>query len=178
VNRFAVASVLPDEVGQILDCLRGEYARHMKYIDIPHVTLAYPFELKARRSLAAEKLKQVAEGTRPFMLALNGIRYFEEKSNAAYLAVADPEPVINLHYAISRAISDVAGNDYGLKFSFASFVPHVTIGDDIPSDLLPKVKQSLAKAMPHFELRITDFALFAEDAAEMWGVAERFMLAG
>jgi 2'-5' RNA ligase len=178
VNRFAVALVLPDEVEQILDSLRGEYARHMKYIDIPHVSLAYPFAPRVDKGLVAEKLKLVAEKTRPFRLALNGIRYFEEESNVAYLAIADPKPVIDLHYAISRSISGITKDDYGLKFSFANFVPHVTIGDAIPADILPNVKESLSKATPYYEFRITDFGLFAEDDAGTWEVAERFTLAG
>lgn len=178
MNHLAVALMLPDEVEQILDSLRGEYARHMKFIDIPHVTLAYAFAPKVRRGLIAEKLKQVAEKTRPFKLALNGIRYFEKESNTAYLAIADPKPCIDLHYAVSRAISDITQDGYGSKFSFADFVPHVTIGDAIPADILPKVKQSLSKATPQYEFRITDFGLFAEDDAGTWAVAERFMLAG
>lgn len=178
MNRLAVALVLPDEVEQILSSLRGEYARHMKYIDIPHVTLAYPFALKVDRDLVAGKLKQVAEKTRPFRLALNGIRYFEEESNVAYLAIADPKPVIDLHHAISRAISDITIDDYGSKFSFSNFVPHVTIGDAIAADIFPKVKRSLSKAMPHYEFRTSDFGLFAEDDGGTWGVAERYTLAG
>ena len=178
MNRFAVALVLPDKVEQILDSLRGEYARHMKYIDIPHVTLAHPFALKADRGQIAERLKKVAEKTNPFSLTLNGIAYFEEESNVAYLAIADPKPVINLHCAISRAISNITIDDYGSKFSFPNFVPHVTIGVDIPAEILPKMKRSLSKATAHYELRIMDLGLLAEDDAGTWGVAERFTLAG
>jgi 2'-5' RNA ligase len=65
-----------------------------------------------------------------------------------------------------------------LKFNFANFVPHVTIGDAIPADIFPKVKQNLSKAMLHYEFRITDFGLFAEDDGGTWGVAARFTLVG
>jgi 2'-5' RNA ligase len=178
VDHFAVALVLPDEVEKILKRLRGEYARHMKYIDIPHVSLVYPFEPRVDKILVAEKLKEVAGKTKPFRLELNGIRYFEGENNTAYLAVADPKPVVDLHYAIGHSLSDMAKDDYGLKFSFVKFIPHVTIGDAIAADILPRVKESLSRTTPHCEFTITDFSLLAEEDAGKWGITEKFMLAG
>lgn len=178
MNHFAVALILPEEVGQILNNLRGKYAGHMKYIDIPHVSLAYPFAPKVDIVLVAEKLKLVAEETKLFRLALNGIRYFEGESKVAYLTVLNPKPVIELHYAISRAISDLTIDDYGSKFSFSNFVPHVTIGIDIPANMLTEVKESLSKYMPCYECWINKYGLLEEDDTGTWRVVERFTLAG
>ena len=96
--QYAVALVLPDEVGGELDRLRGEFGQHMVYIPIPHVTLAHPFESEADIDRIAEKLQQVAARTRPFTLVLDGFDYFDRDSNVAYIAIVNKQLVVDLHY--------------------------------------------------------------------------------
>ena len=73
---YAVALILPDEIEQMLDNLRGEYSRYMNYIDIPHITLMYPFVPKVDSTVLTEKLKQLAQSTKSFTIILNRIEYF------------------------------------------------------------------------------------------------------
>ncbi|UCB43721.1 MAG: 2'-5' RNA ligase family protein [Dehalococcoidales bacterium] len=176
--QYAVAIVLPDEVERELDRLRGEFARHMANIHIPHITLAYPFESKADSAEIVEKLKQVAVRTKLFTLVLDGFDYFDRDSNVAYIAVVTKQPVIDLHYDINRSIDGLVADEYQGRFEREEFTPHVTIGARIPDDIFPEVKKRLAEEKVHYESDITSFSLFSIGEDRGWGVVSEFKLSG
>ena len=175
---YAVALVLPDEVERELDRLRGEFSQHMVYISIPHITLAYPFEVKVDISQIAEKLHQVAAGTKSFTLVLDGFDYFERDSNVAYIAVANKQPVIDLHYDINHSIDGLVADEHRGGFSREEFTPHVTIGAGIPDAVFPDVKRMLAEYEVYYESEITSFYLFSDGGDGKWGAMSEFRLSG
>lgn len=167
--QYAVALVLPDEVEKELDRLRGEFARHMANIYIPHITLAYPFESEADIDQLTERLQQVAARTKPFTLVLDGFDYFDRDSNVAYIALVNKQPVVELHYDINRSIGGLIADEYRVRFDREGFTPHVTIGTMIPDNILPQVKKRLAEERVHYESEITSFSLLSGGEDGRWG---------
>jgi 2'-5' RNA ligase len=172
----AIGLILPDKIETELDRLRNGYSKNMVYITIPHITLVQPFTPRVDVTMLTDKLRQVTEKTAPFTVGLNSIAYFEGKNNVAYIAVVNRQPLIDLHRDISLSIKGLLkGEQEG--FTLDNFVPHVTIGQQIPDDLLPQIKQSLSKRIINYEITITSFALFANQDKE-WTIVSNFALTG
>lgn len=140
---FAVALILPDEIGKELDLLRGEYSKHMVYIPIPHITLMYPFESNVDRTTLNTKLETVAKMTRQFTIVLSGIRYFDKYSNVAYIAIENKEPLIDLRMNIIKCLKGIfkIEEQYEKIDSPETFTPHLTIGEAIPNEIFPIIKK-------------------------------------
>ena len=81
---------------------------------------------------------------------------------------------MDLHYTLNQSVQGLIKADE--QFNFANFVPHATIGEQIPDDVFPNVKASLSKLDIHFECRITSFTLFAEGEGGVWRPDEVFSL--
>ena len=177
---YAVALILPDEIGKELDRLRNEFSTNMVYIPIPHLTLVYPFTPAIDVSALVDKLKQVAETTVPFTITLNGIGYFEGKNNVAYVAVNSIEPVINLQrkiiFSLAGLLKDELKDEQG-NFNLDRFVPHVTIGELIPDEILTEFKRHFSKYITHYETEVTSFSLFVRNEDGRWMTDNRFALA-
>ena len=177
---YAIAVILPDEIGKELDRLRNEFSKNMVYIPIPHLTLVYPFTPTIDITALIDKLKQVAETAAPFILTLNGIGYFEGKNNVAYVAVANIKPVINLHrkiiFSLAGLLKDELKDEQG-NFNLDRFVHHVTIGELIPDEILAELKRHMSKNITHYETEVTSFSLFVRNEDGRWMTDNRFALA-
>ena len=145
ITRYAVALVLPDEIEELLDRLRGKFSENMTHISIPHITLAYPFTTGIDITLINDKLREAAGRTKAFRLVLDGVEYFESDSNVAYVAIANKQPVVDLHRDINRSLNNLVVDGYKGEFNMENFIPHVTIGTAIPDDILPEVKETVLK---------------------------------
>ncbi len=178
---YAVALILPDKIEKELDRLRNGYSKQMVYISIPHLTLAYPFVPTVKVPLLTNKLKQVAERTKPFILILKGIDYFAGRNNVAYIAVGNKRPLVELHrditFALEGLCKDELKDDQG-NFNLDRYVPHVTIGEQIPDDLFPKIKQKLAESIIDYKIKMTSFSLFVKTQDEEWTLGDKFIFSG
>ena len=135
--QYAAALVFPNELSRQIDALRQDYLQYVHYVHYsiqPHITLVYPFTPDADITLIKEKMRQVAQNSNPFTLVLDGFEYFEGE-NVAYIAVADKEPVTELHYALNQSIDDLISGEFKGRFDHLTFVPHLTIGAQIPDDV-------------------------------------------
>ena len=176
---YAVALILPDQIEQILDNLRGDYNRYMNYIDIPHLTLVYPFVPEVDITIVNEKLEEVAKRTKPFTLVLNGIEYFEGDNNVAYAAIENKRPVIDLHTDIIHSLNGLIKEEYtNGQFNVDRFVPHVTIGEHIPDVVFLTVKKTFADYQLHYEIEIVSFPLFSLGEDSIWKTTRLFEITG
>ncbi len=145
---------------------RERYAGCMKYTIEPHITIKFPFTLRADIGIIQARLNDIAGRTKSFMLILDGVRYWEGQNNVAYVAVKNPLPVYNIHTAVIHGLEEfTAGyNTYDL----GNFVPHLTLGEHIPDELLPKIKTELAGFQIKYRIRVTSFTMFSSVMRKEW----------
>jgi 2'-5' RNA ligase len=175
-SRYAIALVLPGEVEELLDRLRGNFRENMTYISIPHITLAYPFTTETDIALINNELQRVAGNARAFQIVLDGFGYFQGDSNTAYIAIENKQSVVDLHYAINRTLYSLVADGYNREFNLVNFIPHVTIGTGIPDDILNEVKKTLAEVNVHYECEINSFWLLANTGDGKWIIENEFAL--
>ena len=136
--KYAIALTMKGKAKTGLTELRARFGTDMNYSIEPHVTLTYPFKLITDISVIENKLSEVAAQTKPFVLILNGIRYWEGRNNVAYVAVQNQLPVYNLHAAIVTALQRlISGNT---TFDLQHFTAHSTINEHIPAEALADLK--------------------------------------
>ncbi len=176
---FAVALMVTGKAGAEIAALQARYAGFMKYSIAPHVTVKYPFMLKADITAAEARLEEVARQTRPFWIVLDGVSYWEGANNVAYVAVRDRAPVFSLHVALTQALQGLAAGD--ATYDSANFTPHATIGVQIPDTFLPTLKQEVSAFQPKHRLKMSSFSLFASEPGpkgETWSAARVFRFGG
>ena len=172
-NHYAVALVLPDTIESLLAGLRGDFKNRMVYVPIPHITLVYPFITKVDTGAIKNKLEQIAHRTKPFTIELSEIGYFHRDSNTAYIGIARSQPVIDLHDILQNEIV-LMDDEHSIFFSSEIFVPHVTIGSEIPDDIFPEFKCLLDQEVISVECLISSFWLFNKTDKESWILDTQF----
>lgn len=161
---YAIVLTMTGRVKTELTELRARYATYMKYSIEPHVSIRYPFTLRVDISTIHVKLVEIARQTKPFTLVLNGIRYWEGQNNVAYVAIKNRPPVFNLHVALTHALQGLITGD--TTYDLENFIPHLTICEGIPSEILPTLKEELSKYDPNYKVRMTSFVLFQAESNE------------
>ncbi len=172
---YAVALMVGGKAGREVAGLQARYAGSMRYAIAPHVTLKYPFTLKADIGAVEASLEEVARHRKPFWVVFDGVRYFEGTNNVAYVAVRDRAPIFDLHMAVTQALQGLVEGD--ATYDSENFVPHMTIGVEIPGSFLPTLKDELASFEAQGRVRMTSFTLFAAEPDpkfETWHAARVF----
>ncbi len=176
---YAVALTFPSEFAKKLNGLREKYNQNVGYTIEPHLTLVYPFLPEVNIGIIEEKLDEAGKRTKPFTLLLKGIEYFEGVNNVAYAAIENKEPVTALHADIMRSLNGLIKEEYtDGQYNIDKFIPHVTIGEQIPDDVFPTVKRKFSDYELHYETEITSFTLFSGSEDGVWKKAEIFGLSG
>ena len=176
---YAVVLTFSQEFSDAVSKLRENYQKYMGYAIVPHITLVYPFRPTVDINAVNEKLEEVAKSTKPFTLILHGIEYFEKGNNVAYVAVEDKWPVINLHANIFHSLKGLIKEDIIFQnYNLERFTPHVTIGERIPDEIFPTVKEKFSDYEINYECEIMEFSLFSDNGVGRWEVARVFELAG
>jgi len=168
MTNYAVALTFPREVKQEIIELQVEYKKYVAYSIEPHITLKYPFTTEVDIAVINKRLKEVAGISTPFTLVLNGIQYFEGENNVAYIAIETKEPVINLHDSIVHSLEDLDKEESMEIFDLERFTPHATIGEQIPQEVFPHIKKTLARINLRYEIEINSFTLFSAGADDIW----------
>ncbi len=156
--RYAVALILPQEVEDLLNRLRGVHCSQMTFISIPHITLGY-FLTDVELTIVKRAIEQLAEMTVPCTLNLNGIEYFEGDLNTAYVAIENTEPVISLRLKISEHLQRAVGTNIGEHSDSYCYHPHVTIGTNISALAFPAIKEMLSQKGVRLEILADTLAL-------------------
>ena len=178
MSLYAVALLLPDKIENELDRLRGENNKYMRYITYPHVTLEYPFQIRVDQRTIINRLAEVARNTNPFTLTLWGIEYFEGDNNVAYISIANKQPVIELRTDIvSHLVGMIEVEEHYKEIDQPEkFIPHLTIGEDIPNKIFADFKKRMTDYEIDFEVEVKSFALFFKDEGGIWKPAHVFGL--
>lgn len=166
--KYAVVLTTHGKAKKELSRWREKYAGYMKYTIAPHVTVKFPFTLKADISIIQARLNKIAERTKSFTLILDGVRYWEGQNNVAYVAVKNPRPVYDIHTAIIHDLEGLtAGNN---TYDRENFVPHVTLGEYIPADSLPMIKEELSGFHFSYRIKVTSFTMFGSEPNNDWDI--------
>jgi 2'-5' RNA ligase len=135
-----------------------------------HVTLLFPFRPAADSDdeLLAE-LRDFFAATEPFDTEFSRVARFEE---VAYLAPDPPEPFV----ALTQALVDRYPEHppYGDE-TFDEIVPHLTIVNRSPPELLDEVERALSSRLP-LRTAIREATLFEEDEHGAWSPRATFVL--
>jgi 2'-5' RNA ligase len=166
---YAIALTMKGKAKKELTELRARFGTNMNYSIEPHVTIIFRFTLKTDIRIIQNRLSEIATQTRPFMLVLNGIRYWEGKNNVAYIAVQNQLPVYNLQATIIDALEGLISAD--TTFNLQNFIAHLTINEHVPGESLSNLKKELSAYHLEYRMNINSFALFAaapNEKGEEW----------
>jgi 2'-5' RNA ligase len=180
MTSYAVALTFPADIEKELNLLRDKYNKYVRYSITAHLTLKQPFKLIAGLTVVNERLKAVASRTKPFFLELDGVEYFEETNNVAYVAIKNKSPVIDLHANIVRSLQRLVEGEYeeNEEYNLEKFTPHITIAELIPDAVFPVIKQEISNYRLDRNVNIGSFALFSSGEDAVWKPETIFRLSG
>jgi 2'-5' RNA ligase len=172
---YGVVLVLPDSIEKRLDKMRSGFTQHMQYINIPHISL-YPFSAEAEVKKTLEsKFATIAADTNPFTLELTEVGFFEAPWNVAYVSVSKNQHFCQLHSAIYNSIQVSTEHlDWTKLYDPDTIVPHVTIGEGIPPDVLQVMKTELSGCAFNIKETISSFVILGKDGNGEWRINETF----
>jgi 2'-5' RNA ligase len=171
---FAVALIFPENVSKKIDTVREQFGTESVRAIIPHITLKFPFSPRVETDVICDKLQSIALQTRRFKISLGGFRFFKEP-NVAYIYLEDQRPVFDLHQSIIRSLDGLV--DGRGQYELNNYVPHITVGDDIPEDTLDSFKLKITDYYFQEETVVDSFVLFANDGTG-WQISKVFHLTG
>lgn len=162
---YAVIITLSGKAHKEITTLREQYDKYVNYTIVPHITLLYPVALKNGLTAVYAKLAEAAHQTKPFVIELNGVQYFEGRNNVAYVAVEKRQPVVDLYHNINHALNRTLVEKTS---TYEHFTPHITVAELIPADMLPDIKMKLSKLVLRYRVRIDSFSLFSARQNKTW----------
>jgi len=170
MTSYAIVLTFPEEIEKELNVLRDKYNKYVRYSITAHLTLKQPFKLIADLTVASR--------TRPFILELDGVAYFEGTNNVAYIAIRNKRPVMDLHADIVRSLEGLVAGEYeeNEDYELEKFTPHVTIAELIPDEVFPVIKKELSNYNQDYETNIDSFALYSQEEDAIWKPATIFRL--
>ncbi|GCD83717.1 YjcG family protein [Parageobacillus thermoglucosidasius] len=149
---------------------RKRYDSHYALIP-PHLTLKEPFEADEQQiQEMVKELRKIAAETDVIPLTVTKFSSFYPASNVIYLKVEPNEPLQRLYERLHSGIF-AAEPEY-------VFVPHITIGRDLPSAEYADVYGQLRMQNVHFVETVDRFHLLYQLENGSWTVYETFHLGG
>ena len=178
---YIVVSVFPPGVNRRIEEIQSKYNLYtppkIKPVG-PHLTLKVPFNPIVSFEGLEQKLNEVADRATAFPIELSGINCFGRERSLVYISVTDSSfPFIaDLHRNIVGVLSGMTEDREGDKFELDNFTPHVTIGEDKPSEA---VWENLLKEETSLQLSLDSFSLFYSPRIDgPWILRRVFMLGG
>lgn len=168
--RYGVAIFPSKKIQDEANSYRKRYDPHYALIP-PHVTLKEPFEAddETINEIMGE-LREVSNKTAPFQLMINKVSSFSPVTNTIYLKV---EPVKDL-----LGLNEKLHSGRLPKVQTYSFVPHITIAQDLSDDEFSDVFGSLTMKDFNIEETIDRFQLLYQLENGSWTVYETLTLTG
>lgn len=169
--RYGIAVFPAPEVQSFADSYRKRYDAQYSLIP-PHMTVR-----EAERwtgDQAAEAILQLESAARtvgPFTVRFNRISSFYPASHVVYMALQDPEPMVNLHKAVCQGVLTVEQAAY-------VYTPHVTLGRGLSADELNDLYGSLRNRPLDYESAIDAVHLLTADEGGVWSIYRTFRLSG
>lgn len=176
---YIVVSTFPQEVNTRIEDIQNRYNLYIppriKPVG-PHLTLKSPFNPIAPFGELEQKLNEVADRATSFPIELSGINCFGGERSLVYISVTDSASphIADLHRNIVGVLIGMSEDRGNNKFELDNFTPHVTIGEDKPSE---DVWKKLLKEEIKFHLSLHSFSLFYSPRVDgPWILRKVFML--
>jgi len=174
-KQYIVILTFPQKIETEIKALRDKYNKATSQI-IPHVTLKQPSYLLSDESSIKEELREIARVTNPFIIELDGLSYFQNQKNTAYIALKDKTSVTELHKKIVYALQGKVDEVKKERFELENFTPHATIGEYLSKEDIKIIKQELSYYNPSYSIPIDSFSLYSADSRLQWEPVEEFKL--
>ncbi|MGA8941693.1 MAG: 2'-5' RNA ligase family protein [Thermoactinomyces sp.] len=165
---YGIVAFPQKKVQDWANSFRKRYDPHYCYIP-PHITLREKFELSDDElENFVENLERISKEVKEFQVKFNKVSHFYPTTNTLYLAIENREPLVQLHNKINE-LFDVK--------PVHSFVPHLTIGQEMSEDELHDIYGRLRMKDIELETRIDRFHLLYELENGSWSIFQSFLLA-
>ncbi|SFA42932.1 2'-5' RNA ligase [Parageobacillus thermantarcticus] len=168
--KYGIALFPSKRIQDFANSYRKRYDSHYALIP-PHLTLKKPFEADDKQiQEMVKELHKIAAETDVIPLKVTKFSSFYPASNVIYLKVEPNETLQRLHERLHSGI--FTGNPEYV------FVPHITIGRDLPNAEYADVYGQLRMQHVHFEETVDRFHLLYQLENGSWTVYETFHLGG
>jgi 2'-5' RNA ligase len=177
MTRYALALILPREVENLLDQLRGNHGSQMAYIKLPHVTLGY-FETGVDLSTVQRTIQETTDKIESFRITLGGIEYFHSDFYTAFVSIENQEPILNLRQKISKHLQEKVNVIIGGYDALGAYRPHITVGTNISDESFPAIKEMLSQQNVQLETTVETLVLGSVGEDGKMGISAAFQLSG
>ncbi|WP_156288902.1 YjcG family protein [Oceanobacillus salinisoli] len=165
--KYGIAIFPSKSIQDEANSYRKRYDPHYSLIP-PHITLKESFEAedKLMDELITE-LKHIANDTKPFMININKVSTFAPVTNTIYFKIEPIQELVDLHQKMHEG-KFVDNRNH-------TFVPHITIAQDLIDDEYSDVFGTLKMNKFEFEDKIDRFQLLYQLDNGSWTVYETFV---
>lgn len=166
--KFGIAIFPSKSVQDEANSYRKRYDPHYSLIP-PHITLKTPFEADEEliKELSTE-MRYIAKDTKPFTVYINKVSSFAPVTNTIYFKVEPIQSLIDLNSHMHEGIFPSRGKH--------SFVPHITIAQNLTDDEFSDVFSSLRMKKIQFQDKVDRFHLLYQLENGSWTVYDSFVL--
>lgn len=166
--KYGVCIFPTPEIQNFANNYRKRYDPHYALIP-PHLTLKDTFDLEESKiQELVDRLAAIARQFQPFVLKVYKINHFHPNSNTIFLALREEPAIVALHEALHHPPLD-----HERQFSF---VPHITIGQNMSNDELHDVFSRLKMRKVSYSFEVDRFHLVYQLENHSWSVQDTFLL--
>jgi len=176
MNSYVIVVVPPPKICKFVDEYRQKYAKYTEYVIPPHITIYPPFYFKDLNEKEVIKILQEKFLDMPSLkVTCQSINYFEgSKNNVAYFEL-DKNSALYMKKLLAKAIEALKDRT---TYVYASahlytppkFIPHMTIAEKIPSNVLPSAKKELASFKDKITFKVSSVFLYKQKGdSVVWG---------
>ncbi|WP_337017331.1 YjcG family protein [Oceanobacillus massiliensis] len=149
------------------NAFRKRYDPHYSLIP-PHITLKESFEANDEMlDNITTELKRIADAAAPFQININKVRTFSPVTNTIYFKVEPVQPLLDMQALMHKGIFEDTNTH--------TFVPHITIAQDLVHDEFMDVLGRLQMEEFHFEDTVDRFQLLYQLENGSWTVYDTFV---
>lgn len=166
--KYGIAIFPSKAIQDDANSFRKRYDPHYAQIS-PHMTLKPAFETDENtiKEIVTE-LQYIAKDTKPFTIYVNKVSSFAPLTNTIYFKVEPIQVLMDLYERMHEGIFPVSENH--------SFVPHITIAQDLASDEYSDVYSSLRMKKIQYQDKVDRFHLLYQLENGAWTVHDSFVL--
>lgn len=166
--KYGVVIFPSKKLQDLANSYRKRYDPHYSLIT-PHMTLKSPFDATEDEiKTTADKLREIAKNFQPFNIQTTKVSSFKPVNNVIYFKIPPKPELEGLQKEINRQFSE-QNTEY-------SFVPHITIGQELSDDEHSDVYGSLRMLKVEHEETVDRFHLLYQLENGSWTVYETFRL--
>lgn len=168
--KYGIAMFPSKALQDIVNSYRKRYDPHYALIP-PHITLKYPFDMEDHEiAETINKIREIAKTIPPIPIKVTKVSSFHPVNNVLYLKVEEDEHLNELQNKLNQEEVGLEDNRH------YSFVPHLTIGQELSDEEHADILQSLNMKDIHHEEMIDRFQLLYQLDNQSWTVYETFHL--